>query len=137
MFQGSCLCGFVHYESPGPASHETVCHCGLCRRASGAPFVAWFSVPSESFRFTQGQPAFFDSSEHGRRGFCPRCGTPLTFRSSATPDDIDVTTCSLEDPEVLPPRDHTRTASRLRWVTLADGLPAYPGARPEASTHST
>ena len=40
-----------------------------------------------------------------------------------------VTTCSLDDPDPVPPRDHTHTSSRLSWMKLADDLPLYPEAR--------
>ena len=128
MLRGGCFCGFVRYEAAGTATHETLCHCTICRRTSAAPFVAWITVPAGGYRVIAGEPASFASSEHGTRSFCPRCGTPLTFASSALPDEIDVTTCSLDDPEACPPRDHTRVASRLSWVR-PDGLPEFPEAR--------
>ncbi len=68
----------------------------------------------------------FNSTEKGARGFCSRCGTQLTFEHRDAPDEIDVTTGSLDDPESVPPRDHTRTSSKLDWVKLADNLPLYP-----------
>ena len=92
--------------------------------------VAWFSVPRQGYRVTAGEAARYASSPGAVRTFCPRCGTPLTFEAEAHPDEIDVTTASLDDPEALPPRDHTRTATRLSWVRLADGLPQYPELRP-------
>jgi hypothetical protein len=128
--RGGCFCGFVRYEAAGAVSSETGCHCTICRRTSGAPFVAWFTVPESAFRFVAGEPARFRSSDHGTRSFCPRCGTPLTFVSSRRPAEVDVTTCSLDEPEGVPPRDHTRTSSRLAWLELADGLPCFPEARP-------
>jgi hypothetical protein len=90
--------------------------------------VAWFTVSQADFAFLSGEPARFRSSGHGTRTFCPRCGTPLTFQSTHTPDAIDVTICSLDHPESLPPRDHTQTATRLPWVELG-ALPAFSGAR--------
>lgn len=129
MLKGSCFCGTIRYEAGGTPSHETSCHCSICRRTSGAPFVAWFTIPVSEFRITSGEPSTFQSSEHGRRSFCSHCGTPLTFTSTRFPDELDVTTCSLEDPELLPPRDHTQASSRLRWVKLADELPSFPAAR--------
>ena len=47
------------------------------------------------------------------------------------PDEIDITTGSLDDPEQVPPNAHTYVASGLRWVKMADGLPVYPDKRPE------
>ena len=64
----------------------------------------------------------------GVRSFCSRCGTQLTFQHADFPDEIDVTTSSLDAPELVPPRDHTRTSPRLRWIA-ADGLPEYAVAR--------
>jgi hypothetical protein len=129
MLEGGCFCAFVRFAAVGTPSHETSCHCSVCRRTSGAAFVTWFTVASDDFRFTAGEPASFRSSDHGTRSFCPRCGTPLTFRSSRFPGEVDVTTCSLDDPERLPPRDHTRTRSKLSWVKLDDGLPSFPDER--------
>lgn len=126
---GGCYCGFVRYQAVGTATHETCCHCSICRRTSGAPFVAWFTLPASGFRVTAGELSTFRSSEHATRAFCPRCGTPLTFRSSRFPSEVDVTTCSLDDPSALPPKDHTRTSSKLAWVRLADGLPCFLEAR--------
>jgi hypothetical protein len=127
--EGGCFCGFVRYRVEGPTSCETNCHCTICRRTSGAPFVAWFTVPADRFALLAGAPAGFASSDHGSRTFCPRCGTPLTFRSAKEPDVIDVTTCSLDDPAAAPPRDHTRTSARLPWLPLCDGLPAFAEQR--------
>jgi hypothetical protein len=129
MLRGGCFCGGVRYEAAGTPFNETNCHCSICRRTTGAPFVAWFSVRRLDFRFVAGTPARFNSSEKGTRSFCPRCGTQLTFAHRDFPDEVDVTTASLDDPEAAPPRDHTRTSSKLSWVKLADNLPLYPEAR--------
>lgn len=129
MVEGGCFCGFVRYRAGGSPSSETNCHCSICRRTSAAPFVTWFTVPSLDFGFTKGEPSSFRSSTYGTRTFCPRCGTPLTFRFGRLPEEIDVTTCSLDSPESLPPKDHTRTSSRLWWVELGNQLPSYPEAR--------
>jgi hypothetical protein len=129
MLEGGCYCGFVRYQVLGTPFYETNCHCSICRRTTGAPFVTWFTVRTAEFVFQAGDPARFSSSEHGTRSFCPRCGTQLTFQSSYTVGELDVTTCSLDDPNRVPPRDHTRTSSQLSWVELSDGLPRFSEAR--------
>ena len=130
MLTGGCFCGEIRYEAGGTPSHETSCHCSACRRTTGAPFVAWFTVPRSAFRLVGARPTRFASSPHGRRSFCPRCGTQLTFEHAGFSDEIDVTTCSLDDPERLPPQDHTWTSRRLRWVEAAGHLPEHPQDRP-------
>ena len=131
MLHGGCFCGAVRFEAGGEPFHETNCHCSICRRTTGAPFVAWFSVPRAQFRFVRGAPSRFKSSAKGTRSFCSQCGTQLTFENEDAPDETDITTSSLDDPERVPPKDHTRASSKLRWVTLGDDLPQYPEARPK------
>jgi hypothetical protein len=65
--------------------------------------VTWFSVRSSDFRITKGEPTLFNSTENGVRSFCARCGTQLIFQHADFPDEIDVTTGSLDNPELVPP----------------------------------
>ena len=128
---GGCHCGKLRYEATGVPFHRTNCHCSICRRTTGAPFVTWFSLKRSEFRIVAGEPARYHSSKAGTRSFCSTCGTQLTFVSDDYPDEIDVTTCSLDDPETLAPHDHTRTSSNLPWIRLADGLAEFLEARPD------
>ena len=129
MLKGGCFCGAVRYEAGGTPFHLTNCHCSICRRTTGAPFVVWFSVQRSQFRFIQGVPTHFRSTPKATRSFCPHCGSQLTFQHDEASDEIDVTICTLDDPERLPPQDHTYASSRLKWVKSADGLPEYREAR--------
>ena len=122
MLTGGCFCGAVRYEAGGKPFNSTVCHCSDCRRITAAPFVAWFSVAASELRFTSGEPRRFTSSAKAVRSFCPDCGTPLTFQHRDCPGEVDISTCSLDNPELVPPQDHTRMAGRLSWVHVADGL---------------
>jgi len=129
MLEGGCYCGRVRYEAAGEPFNETNCHCTICRRTTGAPFVAWFSVPRDRFRITRGSPTRFRSTAKGVRSFCSECGTQITFEHDDFAQEIDVTTCSLDDANAVPPKDHTRVSSRLAWVRLADALPEFPESR--------
>lgn len=129
MLEGGCYCGWIRYQTDGVPFDQTSCHCSICRRTTGAPFVTWFTVPRSRFRLLSGEPARFRSTPKATRTFCPRCGTQLTFAHDELPDEIDITTCSLDDPNAVAPRDHTRTSSKLGWVRLCDGLPEYPEGR--------
>jgi hypothetical protein len=129
IIEGGCLCGAVRYRASGTPSDVTHCHCTLCRRASGAPFVSWASFRSARFSFTTGEPARFASSARAVRTVCNHCGTPLTFQLYEKVDQIDVTICSMDDPERVTPQDHTWTRSQLSWIKLADELPRYATTR--------
>lgn len=131
MLTGGCLCGKIRYECGGEPVDCTVCHCADCRRASGAPFVAWLSVPLATFRIVAGRPRVYASSPLVERTFCPDCGTPLTYRQAAFADEIDIAAGSLDRPDDAPPAHHTWISQKLAWVRLADGLPQHPRAWPE------
>lgn len=126
---GGCCCGAVRYEASEQAFHQTICHCATCRRVSGAPHVAWFSVARAGYRLSAGTPAQFASSPGVVRSFCGACGTSLTYARSDCPDEIDITTCSLDEPEALAPRDHTFSMYRLSWDRADDGTPHYARLR--------
>ena len=40
-FEGGCLCGATRYVVQGDPVVVALCHCSMCRRAAGAPVVAW------------------------------------------------------------------------------------------------
>jgi hypothetical protein len=136
MYAGGCFCGAVQYEADGPVLNCTWCHCSMCRRLCGAPNVAWFSVRRTQFRYVRGQPARFSSSPGVVREFCGACGTQLTFADARSPDEMDVTTCSLDDPEALAPQDHTFAENRLHWAGICDDLPRYRRTRGEGVLES-
>ena len=129
LLRGGCYCGAVRYQTDGVASHITNCHCTICRRTTGAPFVGWFSVPVERFVFTQGVPTFYHSTPDGRRSFCSTCGTQLTFNHANDPELIDITICSLDDPEQFAPESHIHVSTKIKWVHLHDDQPSYLNAR--------
>jgi GNAT superfamily N-acetyltransferase len=120
---GGCLCGAIRYRvlhAPIEVSH---CHCGVCRRSTGAAFVTWATFPARAFGFVVGSPAERRSSPHAVRTFCAACGTALTFREDARPSLLDVTVGSLDAPELAAPERHIWVSSAVRWVALDDELP--------------
>lgn len=127
--EGRCFCGAVRYRATQAPLGSMVCHCRTCRRIAGSPVVAWLTFAQDCFAFTRGEPALFQSSEGVRRRFCGECGTPLTYESAKSPAEIDVTTCSLDDPEAFPPTHHSWLKHDLAWVKFGDGLPTYLESR--------
>jgi lactoylglutathione lyase len=94
--------------------------------------VTWFSVPADRFAVTRGSLARYRASARATRGFCGSCGTQLTYQLDEAQHEIDVTACSLDDPEQIRPEDHTYLRSRLSWVKLADGLPGHATTRAQS-----
>ena len=123
------MCGAVRYRAGGKPQGSMVCHCRTCRGISGAPAVGWLSLARDKFAFTQGEPRRFKTSAHVWRTFCGECGTPLTYEPEASPAELDVTTCSLDDPDRFPPTHHSWLSHDLKWVRFGDGLPTYARSR--------
>ncbi len=96
----------------------------------GAAFVTWISFRTVDFSITKGRAKQFASSPGVARGFCGGCGTSLTFTSERKPDQIVVTSCSLDDPESIAPATHEWIQTRCSWIVLADGLPGHEGRPP-------
>ena len=76
--------------------------------------------------FLNGQPTLYESSPGARRGFCPRCGTQITFTAAYIPGLIDITIGSLDNPGQVAPTFHYWESKRLPWLQVADHLPRYP-----------
>lgn len=127
---GGCLCGAIRYRVTGKPKNTMVCHCQSCRRAAGSPVVAWLTFPASRFQLTKGKPIRFHSSAPVERTFCGACGTPLTYEHEDSPSTIDVTTCSLDDPQSFPPTHHSWLSDDVGWVRFGDGLPTFPQSRP-------
>ena len=127
--EGGCLCGAVRYRVGGTPSNSMICHCRTCRRAAGSPVVAWLTFAVKDFLLTRGEPGSFRSSDLVLRTFCSACGAPLTYAHADSPQSVDITTCSLDDPQAFPPTHHSWLSHDLSWLKFGDGLPAFRESR--------
>ena len=114
--QGGCFCGKIRYEFDEGDYPVASCHCSMCKKTSGAPFVTWIVVAATAFRYTAGTPSTLQSSEAGSRYFCSSCGTPVVCLSSKHPEIVDVTLGSLDQPDKFSPTMDVFEDTRLSWV---------------------
>jgi hypothetical protein len=121
-FAGGCQCGAVRYRLTAVPTGAAACHCRMCQKAGGAPFMAFAGVKLDNLVFTRGEPAKFQSSELAERGFCAACGTPLTYHMKGR-NRVSVTIASLDEPALFPPHDQVGVESRLPWVAKLADLP--------------
>ncbi|UIP30674.1 GFA family protein [Photobacterium sp. TLY01] len=75
---GQCLCGKVGLISTSGTLHAEACHCGMCRKWSGGPYLAVAAGTEVSFNGEE-HITRFSSSEWGERGFCKHCGSHLFY----------------------------------------------------------
>jgi hypothetical protein len=124
---GGCQCGEVRYEITGALSGPHICHCRMCQKAFGNFFAALVGVQKSDFRWTKGKPGIFRSSSVVERGFCPACGTPLSFAYTDAAH-MNVSIGSLDRPEMVSPAAQFGIESRH---PAFEHLHDLPGTRTE------
>lgn len=127
---GGCHCGAIRYSISGDPVYHAICHCGDCRKASGAPAVAWALFPRDAVKI-EGSPRVYASSAAAQRHFCGTCGTSLFYTNETMfPGMIDVQSATLDDPGALPLQLEVQTAERITWMTAAHvpQFERYPAA---------
>ena len=84
---GKCLCGGVKFTcTPKPQDdgmHVDACHCGMCRRSVGGPFLG-VSLAEPPIVEDESQLNVYKSSEWAERLFCKTCGSNLFYRMTDT-----------------------------------------------------
>lgn len=82
--QGHCLCGEVRVTIPELSEGITVCHCHMCQKFFGGPFLSLAGVLPKDVEISgEEQIQRYLSSEWAERGFCKQCGSSLFYHSLA------------------------------------------------------
>jgi hypothetical protein len=120
FYTGGCQCGAVRFHVEGALGDASVCHCRMCQKASGNFYLPLVSVRQAKLTWMRGEPKRFQSSNHGYRGFCADCGTPLTYEA---PDGVALTIASFDDPAEIAPRIQWGIEAKLPYVDTVHELP--------------
>ena len=121
---GGCQCGAVRYKAEGDIGFPHLCHCRMCQKAGGSYFLPFGAVGHEDFALTRGEPAWFQSSETVRRGFCAQCGTPLFYDGGS--DHMSITLGSLDDSQSVKPELQANLKHKMSWFAELDHLDHQP-----------
>ncbi|MFN0115357.1 MAG: GFA family protein [Paracoccaceae bacterium] len=124
--QGGCLCGAVRYDIDGEPDWQGHCHCRRCHRHSGAASLSFARFRETEVSWIGARRALYRSSDEIYRGFCPCCGSVISFERP-TRRRIAVTAGSMDGPTLLRPTEHIFGDDRCAWLRLDGGLPWYPG----------
>ena len=123
MNEGGCLCGAVRYRVSGEPIAATLCHCRSCRRASGGVTVAWAVFDRQDFDWLKGEPREYSSSPGIHWRFCGTCGSLVGYRRDSRPGHVDVTTATLDEPDLFPPTVEIWIGDKIAWEALHPDLP--------------
>ena len=76
IHNASCLCGSVRMSAVNASNKVGACHCRMCRKWGGGPFMEVDCGTEVSFSGEE-NIRVYDSSNWAERGFCNNCGSHL------------------------------------------------------------
>ncbi len=124
----ACFCGAASLTVPLPLRPPIHCHCGQCRRLSGAAWTTWVSVPRPAVLF-HGQDALrsFAATPNVLRHFCGQCGTHVYTADARMPQVLGVPAGILPSDSVPRAKGHYFVSDKAEWATLPEGEPCFGG----------
>jgi hypothetical protein len=127
---GGCACGRLRYRLHGAPMFVHCCHCKDCQRQTGTAFVLNALIEADRVDLLSGETQPFpmptDSGKPHRVFRCPACGTAVWSEYGGLETLRFVRLGTLDEPATVSPDVHIYTRSKLPWVTLPDGVPAFP-----------
>jgi hypothetical protein len=127
VYQGSCLCAAVVYELLGPPKAVSHCYCSQCRKAHGAAFASYGSVPRGALQILRGSSwvRSYASSEIASREFCGQCGSTLFWSRSKGEfaDWISIALGTLDTPFMPQTQKHVHIESAAPWWPSSSQCP--------------
>jgi hypothetical protein len=124
---GGCLCGAVRYEVADAFVYALNCHCGKCRRTTGAAFKPFAGIERDRLRVVDGEDQLLIfGDEHGSNQHCRRCGS-LLYSIVREGRFVHVAMGTLHDDPAIRPTKHIFVGSKAPWYTITDDLPQYEG----------
>jgi class 3 adenylate cyclase len=123
--RGGCLCGAVRFETNRPPISTGYCHCRICQKFTGSAMSTWTVFATAEVKYSSKEPSYFASSPIAERGFCPDCGSSLTYRLIRPRPTayLVIFTGSLDKPQDFAPVIHSGSESKVPWLEIVDDLP--------------
>jgi hypothetical protein len=125
LHTGSCRCGAVRFEASAEPHHVSYCHCGDCRKATGAPVSAFVGFMAGDVSLTGDMLRSYDNGPV-TRSFCGACGTPIAYADERIGDRLYFMLGAMDAPENYKPTLHAYVGEQLPYVHMTDGLPRHP-----------
>jgi hypothetical protein len=128
LLEGGCSCGEIRYRLASDPLFVNCCHCLNCQRQTGSAFVINMLIEDDRVEVLSGEPEAVEvprddgSSQTIYR--CPACKVAL-FSLYTRPNVRFVRAGTLDRPWEVSPDAHIFTRSKLPWVLIPDGVPAF------------
>ncbi len=129
QLEGGCACGAVRYRLGSAPMFVHCCHCRDCQRQAGSAFAINALIEANRVTVLSGETAPSamptDSGRPHHIHRCTACGTALWSEYGGRGILRFMRATTLDDPTALPPDIHIYVRSKLPWVTLPAGVPAF------------
>ena len=123
---GRCRCEQVRFRLQTEPMITHCCHCTLCQRSSGSAFGIVAMIETEHLTVVAGKTRPFQGLNNHKQQQCPACGCALWIHRADLGDGVALVGLgTLDNPERLQPEAHYYTRSKLPWLTLPPGVPAF------------
>jgi hypothetical protein len=128
--QGGCACKAIRYALTARPLIVHACHCRDCQRLTGSAFVINIWIEKQFVDVSGAVPKSFQLAGGSGKPhdvfFCGTCGTYLWSRYHGAPGEgLFVRAGTLDDPDAVSPDVHIFTRSKVPWLPLPAGVPAF------------
>jgi hypothetical protein len=126
--EGGCTCGEVRYRLTSDPLFVHCCHCLNCQRQTGSAFVINVLIETDRVELLAGDPQPVPVPRSGGKKQkiwrCPTC--QIALYSQYTRASVRfVRAGTLDDPASVAPDVHIFTRSKVPWVEIPEGVPAF------------
>jgi hypothetical protein len=127
--ESGCTCGAVRYRLASAPMFVHCCHCRDCQRQTGSAFVLNALIEADRVELLSGNPdetiLTTDSSRQQKVYRCPSCKIAVWSVYGGIDKLRFVRVGTLDNPAALTPDVHIFVRSKLPWIKLPDGVPAF------------
>ena len=127
--EGHCTCGRIRYRMTDRPMFVHACHCSWCQRESGSAFALNALIETDRLS-VEGEVQYVMTPSASGKGQeiarCPDCHVALWSHYGSLRRKLAfVRVGTLSDPSACPPDVQIFTSTKLPWVLLPGGAPAF------------
>ncbi len=126
---GGCSCGAVRFRLTTAPMFVHCCHCLDCQKQTGSAFAINALIETDRIEMLAGQPEPVSMPTDSGRPHdiyrCPKCKVAVWSDYGRRPYLRFVRVSVLDAPHAIVPDVHIYTRSKVPWVALPAGVPAF------------
>ena len=129
ILEGGCACGKLRFRLASGPMFVHCCHCRDCQRQTGSAFMLNALIETDRVELVSGETQAIEvPTDSGRPHAiwrCAACKVAVWSHYGGIQKLSFVRVGTLDEPSRLTPDVHIYTRSKLPWVALPAGVPAF------------